>query len=365
MSFLAYRIIFCINKFCIIFLQGLRFCISRKMSEENFTLYVGRIHPKVTEEILYELFLQVGPLLKVTLVKNRETATHKGFAFVNFKHKASLDYAIAVLSGERLYGQELIIKHKNKPNNNDTVDSNSTNVNDSTNKNLITIDTSVNDQHNKSAPQNQGQFSFDSVSKMIEMQRMASKNFDNSNSSFNNPQTGSFTQFNNSVNEMSDAKLVMASAYHNQPPLPPVPPVPAFEERPPLPPTPLSPPKLLSMQDSSTPNHYMNLNEHSISQSSVRQDYSHNSENSYHSSYSRNSPANYQSDSRMHKSYRNESRYTPYKNSNHCSNGSYHRSSDYARNDIRNYTPGGGDSRNRRNGGHLPGPYESRGNRRY
>ena len=86
-----------------------------KMVDERHTLYVGRVHPKVTDEILFELFLQVGPLLKVLLPKKERGETaHKGFAFVEFKHQESLDYAIAVLTGQSLYGQQLVIKHKNK-----------------------------------------------------------------------------------------------------------------------------------------------------------------------------------------------------------------------------------------------------------
>ena len=86
------------------------------MSEQEHTLYVGNLHSKVTETLLYELFLQVGPLQKVTLVVNGETKKHKGYAFITFKHECSLEYAINVLDEEKLFGRSIIVKRRNRRN---------------------------------------------------------------------------------------------------------------------------------------------------------------------------------------------------------------------------------------------------------
>jgi len=306
------------------------------MIDERHTLYVGRVHPKVTEEILFELFLQAGPLLKVVLPKKERGETaHKGFAFVEFKHQESLDYAIAVLTGESLYGQQLIIKHKNKPKESEDA----SNAGDQSNNN-------TNQSNNDN---NQGFMSFDSVAKMIELQR------NSSNQSFNTQQN---------YNNMSDASLVNAAfnQQSNQPPLPPTP-----NERPPLPPTP-------KMQDSRS-----SYPSETPVCAAPRQQYNNSYVQSYHQqnsiTYHQNSPASYHNSSRdsgrANKSYRGDSRYAPY-NSNESNN--YHK--DYDRNGSgRSY--GGGDARNvevssNRRRSYLPGPYSpyesrgsSRGSRRY
>ena len=92
------------------------------MSAQEHKLYVENLHHKVTEELLYELFLQVGPLKRVALVVNGETRKHRGYAFITFKHECSLEYAINVLDKENLFGQSIIVKHKNRRNQVDQVD---------------------------------------------------------------------------------------------------------------------------------------------------------------------------------------------------------------------------------------------------
>lgn len=68
------------------------------------TLFCGNLHPNVTEEILYELFLQAGPLEKVTLMKN------KNYAFITFKHSVSVPYTIELMNGIRLYQRPLLLQ---------------------------------------------------------------------------------------------------------------------------------------------------------------------------------------------------------------------------------------------------------------
>uniref|UniRef100_A0A8C6YMY9 Splicing regulator RBM11 n=1 Tax=Nothoprocta perdicaria TaxID=30464 RepID=A0A8C6YMY9_NOTPE len=70
------------------------------------TLFVGNLESRVREEILYELFLQAGPLTKVTICKDKE-GKPKSFGFVCFKHTESVPYAIALLNGIRLYGRPI------------------------------------------------------------------------------------------------------------------------------------------------------------------------------------------------------------------------------------------------------------------
>uniref|UniRef100_A0A663ECY0 Splicing regulator RBM11 n=1 Tax=Aquila chrysaetos chrysaetos TaxID=223781 RepID=A0A663ECY0_AQUCH len=80
-----------------------------KFPEAERTLFVGNLESRVREEILYELFLQAGPLTDVTMCKDKEGKT-KSFGFVCFKHKESVPYAIALLNGIRLYGRPIKVQ---------------------------------------------------------------------------------------------------------------------------------------------------------------------------------------------------------------------------------------------------------------
>uniref|UniRef100_A0A674IRL0 Splicing regulator RBM11 n=1 Tax=Terrapene triunguis TaxID=2587831 RepID=A0A674IRL0_9SAUR len=75
------------------------------------TLFVGNLENRVREEILYELFLQAGPLTNVTICKDKE-GKPKSFGFVCFKHTESVPYAIALLNGIRLYGRPIKVQYR-------------------------------------------------------------------------------------------------------------------------------------------------------------------------------------------------------------------------------------------------------------
>ncbi|XP_054441265.1 splicing regulator RBM11 isoform X1 [Pteronotus mesoamericanus] len=81
------------------------------LEEADRTVFVGNLEARVREEILYELFLQAGPLTKVTICKDRE-GKPKSFGFVCFKHPESVSYAIALLNGIRLYGRPIHVQYR-------------------------------------------------------------------------------------------------------------------------------------------------------------------------------------------------------------------------------------------------------------
>ncbi|KAM4751975.1 splicing regulator RBM11 isoform 2-T2 [Cyanocitta cristata] len=74
------------------------------------TLLVGNLESRVREEILYELFLQAGPLTKVMICEDKE-GKPKSFGYVCFKHKVSVPYAKALLDGIRLYGRPITVQY--------------------------------------------------------------------------------------------------------------------------------------------------------------------------------------------------------------------------------------------------------------
>ncbi|XP_074652494.1 uncharacterized protein LOC141906915 [Tubulanus polymorphus] len=82
------------------------------MNEKEKCLFVGNVPDDTTEELLYELFLQAGPLEKVHIPIDRESGKKKRFAFVNFKHAASVPYAINILKGVKLFDNPLDLRTK-------------------------------------------------------------------------------------------------------------------------------------------------------------------------------------------------------------------------------------------------------------
>ncbi|NXG09517.1 RBM7 protein, partial [Sakesphorus luctuosus] len=80
-------------------------------AEANRTLFVGNLDPKVTEELIFELFHQAGPVITVKIPKDRE-GRPKQFAFVNFKHEESVPYGLQLLNGIKLYGRPMRIQFR-------------------------------------------------------------------------------------------------------------------------------------------------------------------------------------------------------------------------------------------------------------
>lgn len=74
------------------------------------SLYVGNLDPQVSEPLLYELFIQVGPVKLLHLPKDRILRAHQGFGFVEFRTVQDADYALDILRGIRLFGRTLKMK---------------------------------------------------------------------------------------------------------------------------------------------------------------------------------------------------------------------------------------------------------------
>ncbi|KAK6021143.1 Actin, partial [Ostertagia ostertagi] len=80
-------------------------CASAAFSDA--TIYVGGLDEKVTENVLWELMVQAGPVTSVNMPKDRVTANHQGFGFVEFVGEEDADYAIKILNMIKLYGKPI------------------------------------------------------------------------------------------------------------------------------------------------------------------------------------------------------------------------------------------------------------------
>ncbi|GMH14720.1 hypothetical protein Nepgr_016561 [Nepenthes gracilis] len=74
---------------------------------QDATAYVGNLDPQVTEELLWELFVQAGPVVNVYVPKDRVTNLHQGYGFVEFRSEEDADYAIKVFNMIKLYGKPI------------------------------------------------------------------------------------------------------------------------------------------------------------------------------------------------------------------------------------------------------------------
>ena len=75
--------------------------------DKEATVYVGNLDERVTDQIVWELMLQVGRIQNVHLPKDRVTQTHQGFGFVEFVSEEDAEYAAKIMNQIRLYGKPI------------------------------------------------------------------------------------------------------------------------------------------------------------------------------------------------------------------------------------------------------------------
>lgn len=74
---------------------------------QEATLYIGNCDEQVTEELVWELFLQCGPVVSVQMPRDKVTTEHNGYGFVEFKSEDDADYAIKIMHMTKLYGKPI------------------------------------------------------------------------------------------------------------------------------------------------------------------------------------------------------------------------------------------------------------------
>ncbi|XP_065177728.1 RNA-binding protein 7-like [Sycon ciliatum] len=83
--------------------------------DQGVSLYVGGLSDKVTEELLWELFVQAGPISSIKLPQDNVTKKPKTFAFVHYTHAISGEYAVGLFNETSLYGRNIVVRasHRN------------------------------------------------------------------------------------------------------------------------------------------------------------------------------------------------------------------------------------------------------------
>lgn len=89
---------------------------------QEATIYVGNVDQKIDEDLLWEVFINAGPLQSVHLPKDRITSQHQGFAFVEFKNEEDADYAVKVMNMVKLFGKPIRCTKASQERNRSTAD---------------------------------------------------------------------------------------------------------------------------------------------------------------------------------------------------------------------------------------------------
>ncbi|MEK9195782.1 MAG: RNA-binding protein [Patescibacteria group bacterium] len=72
-------------------------------------LFVGSLPYKLTEDEMKDFFAQVGEVVSVRIITDRDTGRSKGFGFVEMADDAAGDKAIAELNNKELAGRPITI----------------------------------------------------------------------------------------------------------------------------------------------------------------------------------------------------------------------------------------------------------------
>jgi RNA recognition motif-containing protein len=70
-------------------------------------LYVGNMSFDTTEEELRTMFSELGPVVGVDVIKDRDTGNSKGFAFITMSNQADAAKAISTFNGKEVGGRPL------------------------------------------------------------------------------------------------------------------------------------------------------------------------------------------------------------------------------------------------------------------
>jgi splicing factor 3B subunit 4 len=74
---------------------------------QEASVYVGNLDEKVSEELLWELMLQAGPIVSVHMPKDKVTGKHLGYGFAEYRTEDDAEYAIKVINMIKVYGKPI------------------------------------------------------------------------------------------------------------------------------------------------------------------------------------------------------------------------------------------------------------------
>jgi splicing factor 3B subunit 4 len=91
---------------------------------QDATIYVGNLDEKLGEELLWELMLQVGPVVNVHMPKDKVTGKYIGYGFVEFRSEEDADYALRVTNMIKIYSKAIKVNKASSDKKNSEVGAN-------------------------------------------------------------------------------------------------------------------------------------------------------------------------------------------------------------------------------------------------
>lgn len=83
--------------------------------EQARTLFCNNLDERVTEEILYEVFLQAGPIESARIPLDN-TGRQRNFGFVTYQHRCAVPYAVELYQGLELFQKKVVIRQQHTDN---------------------------------------------------------------------------------------------------------------------------------------------------------------------------------------------------------------------------------------------------------
>ena len=74
---------------------------------QEATVYIGNLDEKVSEELLWELMLQAGPVVNVHMPKDKVSGVLLGYGFVEFRSEEDAEYAMKIMNMIKLFGKPM------------------------------------------------------------------------------------------------------------------------------------------------------------------------------------------------------------------------------------------------------------------
>lgn len=79
----------------------------RETRNQQATVWIGGLEAQATEELVWELMVQSGPVVSVNMPRDKITGTHQGYAFCEFLTPEDADYAVRIMNSIRVYGKQI------------------------------------------------------------------------------------------------------------------------------------------------------------------------------------------------------------------------------------------------------------------